>query len=269
MRVAALQMVSGTEVAANLERAAQLIAEAARAGAQLVALPENFAIMPRGDADRTAATETPGRGPVQSFLAAQANQHGLWLVGGTVPLWNADGTKARSACLLFDPAGALAARYDKMHLFDVKLPGGEAYEESRNFEAGTDVVVADTSLGPIGLAICYDLRFPELFRRMSERGARLFIVPSAFTAQTGRAHWEILVRARAVENTAFVIAPDQGGQHDNGRATHGDTMVVDSWGEVQARRAQGAGVVLADFDAAHLDNVRAALPSLTHRKLSA
>jgi nitrilase len=269
MRVAAIQMVSGRDVVANLARAADLIARAANAGAGLVALPENFAIMPRDDAERTAATERAGAGPVQQFLAAQARAHRLWLIGGTLPLWNAAGTKARSACLLFDAQGKLVARYDKMHLFDVKLPNGEQYQESRNFEPGTEVVVADTPLGPLGLAVCYDLRFPELFRRMSERGARLFVVPSAFTAHTGRAHWEILVRARAVENTAYVIAPGQGGVHDNGRETHGDSMIVDGWGAVLARQARGEAVVVAEFSARALDGVRAALPSLNHRKLSA
>jgi nitrilase len=269
MRIAAVQMVSGNDVSANLEQAARLITEAVREGAGLVALPENFAIMPRDDTARAVATETPGAGPIQAFLAEQARTHGVWLVGGTIPLWNASRTKARSACLLFDARGRQAARYDKMHLFDVQLPNGEAYQESRAFEPGTEVVVADSPLGSLGLAVCYDLRFPELFRRMSERGANAFVIPSAFTAHTGQAHWEVLVRARAVENTAYVIAPDQGGERDNGRATHGDSMIVSPWGEVLARRAHGEGVVLAEFDDAQLERVRSALPSLNHRRLSA
>lgn len=269
MRIAAVQMVSGNEVSANLERAARLIGEARRAGATLIALPENFAIMPRDDAARAAVTEIPGAGPIQAFLAEQARAHGVWLVGGTLPVWNSTRSKARSACLLFDAHGRLAARYDKMHLFDVQLPNGETYAESRSFEPGAEVVVADSPLGDLGLAVCYDLRFPELFRRMSERGAKAFVIPSAFTAHTGQAHWEVLVRARAVENTAYVIAPDQGGRHDNGRATYGDSMIVSPWGEVLARRAQGEGVVLAEFDGAELERVRNALPSLNHRRLSA
>ncbi len=269
MRIAAIQMVSGGAVSANLAQAAALIESAARAGARLVALPENFALMPRDDAARVAATEDAGGGPIQAFLGEQARRHGLWLVGGTLPLWNADRSKARAACLLFNTLGECVARYDKIHLFDVKLPNGEAYQESRAFEPGEDVVVADTPFGPLGLAVCYDLRFPELFRRMSARGARLFVVPSAFTAQTGRAHWEVLVRARAVENMAYVLAPDQGGRHDSGRETHGDSMVVSPWGEVLARQAHGPGVVLAEFEQARLESVRAALPALNHRRLTA
>jgi nitrilase len=267
MRIAAVQMVSGNEVPANLERAARLIAQARRAGAVLVALPENFAIMPRDDAARTAATESAGAGPIQAFLAAQARTHGVWLVGGTLPLWNSTRTRARSACLLFDAHGRAVARYDKMHLFDVQLPNGETYQESRAFEPGTEVVVADSPIGRLGLAVCYDLRFPELFRRMSALGAHAFVVPSAFTAHTGQAHWEVLVRARAVENTAYVIAPDQGGAHDNGRLTHGDSMIVGPWGEVLGRCPQGEGVVLAEFDGTELERVRHALPSLGHRRL--
>jgi nitrilase len=269
MRIAAIQMVSGNDVSANLAHAAQLIDQAARAGARLVALPENFALMPRHDAARIAATEDAGDGPIQAFLGEQARQHNVWLAGGTVPLWNADRSKARAVCLLFDAHGVRVARYDKIHLFDVKLPNGEEYQESRAFEPGEEVVVADTPFGPLGLAVCYDLRFPELFRRMSARGARLMVVPSAFTAQTGRAHWEVLVRARAVENTAYVVAPDQGGWHDNGRETHGDSMVVSPWGEVLARQAHGPGVVLAEFEQARLESVRAALPALNHRRLTA
>jgi nitrilase len=268
MRIAAVQMVSGNEVAANLEQAARLIAEAAQAGARFIALPENFSLMPRDDAARAAATEVPGSGPIQEFLAAQARAHGVWLASGTLPLWNATRSKARSACLLFDERGRQVARYDKMHLFDVKLPNGEAYEESRSFEPGTDVVVADSPLGPLGLAVCYDLRFPELFRRLVDQGAEWFCLPSAFTAPTGRAHWETLLRARAIENFCHVVAPAQSGFHENGRETYGDSMIVDCWGRVLARLRRGSGVVVAEIDLVRQREVRQNFPSLDHRRLA-
>jgi predicted amidohydrolase len=265
-RIAALQMVSGPEVPANLSEAARLIGEAAEAGAAMVVLPENFAIMAVHDRDRLAAREREGDGPIQEFLSAQARTHRVWLVGGTLPLQTQRPDKVRAACLLFDDRGERVARYDKIHLFDVKLDSGEEYRESRYIEPGEQVVVVDTPLGRLGLAVCYDLRFPELFRRMIDQGAELFTVPSAFTAVTGRAHWEVLVRARAIENLAYVIAPGQGGQHVNGRETHGDSMVVDPWGEVLGRLAHGAGVVLADVDRRRVHAVRQSLPSIHHRK---
>ncbi len=268
-RVAAVQMASGPAVPANLDEAARLIDAAVTDGARLVVLPENFAIMPLNDADRTAVAETDGQGPIQDFLAAQARRHRAWLVGGTIPLAANDPDKVRSACLLFNAHGERVARYDKIHLFDVSLDNGEQYQESRRFEPGDETVVADTPYGALGLAVCYDLRFPELFRRLLDHGAELFAVPSAFTAHTGQAHWEVLVRARAIENLVYVIAAAQGGHHANGRETHGDSMIVSPWGEVLARLARGAGYAIAECDRARLQGVRANLPSIRHRRLPA
>lgn len=265
-RMAAIQMTSGADLAGNLAEAARWIETAARSGAGLIVLPENFALMPRHERERADIAEVDGRGPIQDFLAAQARAHGVWLVGGTVPL-RATPPRLRSACMLFDARGERVARYDKIHLFDVALAHGETYNESRQFEGGNLPVVVDTPVGRLGLAVCYDLRFPELFRRMLEQGAELFALPSAFTVPTGQAHWEVLVRARAIENLAYVIAADQGGEHANGRRTYGDSMVVNPWGEVLARRAQGAGVVIADFDRERLAQVRTRLPSINHRRM--
>jgi nitrilase len=264
---AAIQMVSGVEVPANLATAARLLAEAAARGARLAVLPENFALMARSDAERAVAAEDDGRGPIQEFLAAQAARHGLWLVGGTIQIRAHGAARLRSACLVYDDRGHRVARYDKMHLFDVRLEGGEEYRESAILEPGEQPVAVDTPFGCLGIAICYDLRFPELFRRLLDAGAQVFAVPSAFTATTGRAHWEVLVRARAIENLAYVIAPDQGGQHANGRATHGDTMIVSPWGEVLGRLASGEGVVTAELDADRLARARASLPSIEHRRI--
>lgn len=268
-KFAAIQMTSGPEVVPNLAAAETLIAAAAAAGAGLVVLPENFALMARSDAERLSAAEDDGRGPIQDFLAAIARRHRLWLVGGTLPVKAQQPKRVRAACLLYDDRGRHVARYDKMHLFDVTLSNGEQYRESAVFEPGAEVVVADTPFGKLGLAVCYDLRFPELFRAMLDRGAEIFAVPSAFTALTGRAHWEVLVRARAIENLAWVIAAAQGGRHANGRETHGHSMVVSPWGEVLARRENGAGMALAECDAARQREMRAQLPSLQHRKLNA
>lgn len=292
-KFAAIQMTSGPEVAPNLAAAETLMAAAAVAGAGLVALPENFALMARSDAERLGTAEDDGRGPIQEFLAAAARRYKLWLVGGTLPIKTTQPNRVRSACLLFDDQGRRVARYDKMHLFDAHLPGrapsgqpsaaqfcsgqncdvtlsnGEQYRESAVFEPGTEVVVANTPFGKLGLAVCYDLRFPELFRAMLDRGAEVFAVPSAFTALTGRAHWEVLVRARAIENLAWVIAPAQSGRHANGRETHGHSMVVSPWGEVLTRHESGPGMALAECDAARQREMRAQLPSLQHRKLNA
>lgn len=264
---AAVQMTSGPDVQANLEQAGRSIAEAAAHGARLVVLPENFALMAISDAVRLAAAEAEGRGPIQDFLAAAARKHDVWLVGGTIPLRARDARKVRAASLLYNPSGERVARYDKIHLFDVQLANGERYYESNAFEAGDGPVVADTPVGRIGLTVCYDLRFPELFRRLVDAGAEIFVVPSAFTAYTGRAHWETLVRARAIENLAYVIAPAQSGRHANGRETHGDSMIVDPWGEVLARRERDIGVVVADCELQKLRSVRSQLPSLDHRRI--
>lgn len=267
MRVAAVQMASGPNVNMNLTEASWLIGRAARAGARLVVLPENFALMPMREADRRAIVETDGEGPLQDFLAQQARRNGVWLIGGTVALAGRNPDKLRAACLVYDDRGERVARYDKMHLFDVNLENGEQYHESNVFEAGEEVVVVDTPAGRIGLAVCYDLRFPELFRRLIDAGAQAFAIPSAFTATTGRAHWEVLLRARAIENLAFTVAAAQGGYHLNGRETWGDSQIADPWGEVLDRLPRGSGVVIADLDPERQRRVRASLPSLNHRRL--
>ena len=269
MKVAAIQMASGPQVSANLSEAARHIGKAAASGARLVVLPENFAIMAQQDADRVAAAERDGQGPIQEFLATQARTHGVWLVGGTVPLKASDPKRVRAACLLLDDRGERVARYDKIHLFDVRLDNGELYNESAAIEPGDTPVVVDTPFGKLGLAVCYDLRFPELFRRLLDQGAELYAVPSAFTVRTGRAHWEVLVRARAVENLAYVVAAAQGGYHINGRETYGDSMIVNPWGEVLDRLARGWGVVLADLDRRYFEHTRTSFPSIQHRKLRA
>ncbi len=264
MRVAAVQMISGPEVAPNLTTAAGLIAEAAAAGAQLVVLPEYFPLIGATDADRLAAREADGAGPIQDFLAAAAKRHGLWLVGGSIPLLAKDPAKLRNACLVFDPQGRRVARYDKIHLFGFSK-GEESYDEAATIERGDQVVAFDSPLGRIGIAICYDLRFPELFRAMG--AVELLVLPAAFTETTGRAHWELLLRARAVENQCYVLAAAQGGQHPNGRLTHGNSMVIDPWGEVLARMDKGEGVVLAELDPQRLVDTRTSLPALKHRIL--
>lgn len=268
-KAAAVQMASGPNVGGNLQEAGRLIAKAAGAGARLIVLPENFAIMPMKEDDRLDVAERDGAGPIQDFLSSRAREHRVWIVGGTIPLVADDPRKVRPACLVLDDQGKRVARYDKMHLFDVSLENGEQYNESRSQEAGTEVVVLDTPFGRMGLAVCYDLRFPELFRRMLDEGAELFAVPSAFTEMTGKAHWEILVRARAIENLAYVLAAGQGGYHVNGRETHGDSMIVSPWGYVLDRLPRGSGFVIAEIERARLESVRSSLPAIHHRRIGA
>jgi len=262
--VAAIQMISAPEVAANLATAGRLLGEAAEAGARLAALPENFYLIGRREADKVALRERDGDGPIQDFLAATARKHGLWIVGGTVPIECGEKDRILSACLVFDDQGRRVARYDKMHLF--RFDGGdERYDESRTLVPGAGAVALDSPFGRLALSICYDVRFPELYRGLGEFDA--MFVPSAFTVPTGRAHWEVLLRARAVENQAYVVAPAQGGVHASGRRTYGHTMVVDPWGEVLAVRAEGEGVVLAQVDSGRLSEVRGALPASANRRL--
>lgn len=267
--LAAVQMASGPRVPDNLDAAGRYIASAAASGARLVVLPENFALMPVNDADRLAAAERDGKGPIQDFLATQARQHHVWLVGGTLPLTVQAVNKVRAACLVFNDQGERIARYDKIHLFDVQLDNGEKYHESNSFEPGENIVVVETPYGKLGLAVCYDLRFPELFRRLLEAGAEIFAVPSAFTALTGKAHWEVLLRARAIENLVYVIAAAQGGRHANGRETYGDSMIVNPWGEVLARLPHGTGHIMAECDRTRLQDMRKNLPSIRYRRLQA
>lgn len=263
-RIAAIQMVSGPTVAGNLEEAGRLIGEAAARGAQLVALPEYFCIMGLKDTDKVDVREVPGDGPIQQFLSSTARQHGVWIVGGSAPLVANDARKVRNSSLVYDAAGKLVARYDKIHLFGFQM-GEEQYQESRTIEPGDTPVTVDTPFGRLGLSICYDLRFPELYRAMKD--VDIFLVPSAFTETTGRTHWETLLRARAIENLAYVLAPAQGGRHANGRETHGDSMVIDPWGMVLDRLPRGAGVVMAEVNLERMIALRHNLPALTHRTL--
>jgi nitrilase len=263
-RVGLIQMVSSPAVAENLESAATLIAQAAAQGAKLVALPEYFCILGLRDTDKVAAKEKDGAGPIQEFLAATARRHRIWLVGGSVPLECSDPGKVRNSCLVYDAQGRRVARYDKIHLFGLEL-GTERFDEGRTIEAGSDPCAIDSPFGRIAISLCYDVRFPELYRALAPMD--IILVPSAFTATTGRAHWETLLRARAIENLAWVLAPAQGGTHANGRQTHGHSMVVDPWGKPVAERATGAGVVVADIDPAFQAKMRRSLPALTHRVL--
>lgn len=266
--VAAVQMASGPNINANLLEAERLIAQAAAAGAQLVVLPENFALMGRQEADKIKVREREGDGPLQTFLARQAVRHNIWLVGGTIPLQATDEHKVRASCLLFDNTGNQAARYDKLHLFDVQvMDSQERYTESLTIERGEQEVVVDTPFGRLGLAICYDLRFPELFRNLLDKGMEILVLPAAFTALTGRAHWEPLLRARAIENLCYVVASAQGGYHASGRETYGHSMIIDPWGKILDQLPQGSGVVLASIDHNRLENTRRLFPSLQHRRL--
>jgi predicted amidohydrolase len=264
VRIAAVQMASGPNIKGNLNEARRLIEIAVEQGAKLVALPEYFAIMGLRDRDKVAQREEPGRGPIQEFLSATAKKHKIWLVGGSVPLVSSQQDKVRNSSLIFDDKGRLAARYDKIHLFGFEM-GKERYAEDQTIEPGKEVVTVDSPVGRLGLSICYDLRFPELYRAMKQ--VDIILVPSAFTETTGKAHWETLIRARAIENLAYVLAPAQGGYHLNGRETHGDSMVVDPWGVVLDRLPRGSGVVIAGVNLAHLRRLRQSLPALTHRTL--
>ncbi|MDO9449075.1 MAG: carbon-nitrogen hydrolase family protein [Rugosibacter sp.] len=264
MKLAALQMISGPVVKSNLDTASRLINEAATAGAQLVVLPEYFPLIGASNTEHLAAREVIGHGPIQDFLSAMAHQHGLWLVGGSLPLVSNNPEKMRNTCLGFNPQGERVARYDKIHLFGFYTKD-EHFEEAATIEAGDQVVTCDTPCGRVGLSICYDLRFAELYRRMGE--VNLIVVPAAFTETTGRAHWEILLRARAIENQCYVVAAAQGGLHPNGRMTHGNSMIIDPWGEILARMDKGEGVIMADFDPQRLADIRTRLPALQHRIL--
>lgn len=261
-RVAAIQMASGPHVAANLQEAGRLIELAAATGARIIALPEYFCIMGMKDTDKVAVRERDGEGPIQAFLAEQARAHKVWIVGGTVPLEASSPDKVRNACLVYNQAGERVARYDKVHLFGFEM-GQERYTEERTIEPGKAVCVVDSPYGKLGISVCYDLRFPELYRAMGE--VDLIMVPSAFTETTGKAHWDTLIRARAIENLAYVVAPAQGGYHVNGRETHGHTMIVDPWGVVLDRLPRGSGVVVAGVNPTYQAKIRRSLPALTHK----
>ena len=263
-KVAAIQMASGPNVTGNLNEARRLIAAAAEQGARLVVLPEFFAIMGMSEQDKIVAREQPGQGMIQSFLSETACRHKIWLVGGSIPLAAGVPGKVLNSCLVFDEQGEQVARYDKIHLFSLEL-GNERYDEAKTIEPGNQIVVVDSPFGRIGLAVCYDLRFPELFRAMKE--VDIIVLPSAFTETTGKMHWEVLVRARAVENLAYVIAAAQGGYHVSGRETHGNSMIVGPWGCVLDRLPRGSGVVIAEVNPSYQASLRASLPALTHRVL--
>lgn len=266
-RAAALQMNSGADVGANLAQARRLLEAARAAGAALAVLPENFAFMGARERDKLAVGEDAGRGPIQEFLAGAARELGLWIVAGTVPL-RAGAEHVAAACLVYDASGMPVARYDKVHLFDVEVPGGERYRESASIAPGPpQAVVVDTPLGRLGLSVCYDLRFPELYRQLGAQGAEVLAVPSAFTETTGAAHWEVLLRARAVENLCYVVAPGQHGLHPGGRRTWGHSLIVDPWGRALAQREAGEGAIVAPLPREALLNLRRGFPVLEHRRL--
>lgn len=265
VRVAALQMVSTPDVARNLAEARRLIAEAAGEGAQLVLLPEYFCFMGHQDTDKLALAEPYGDGPIQRFLADAARRHGIWVIGGTLPLKAPEPDRVLNTTLVFDPSGREVARYDKIHLFNF-AKGDESFDEARTIRPGGSVVTFDALFGRVGLSVCYDLRFPELYRKMGD--CALVVVPSAFTYTTGRAHWEMLLRARAVENQCYVLAAAQGGKHENGRRTWGHSMLVDPWGDIVAVRDVGASVVSGVLDPKRINEVRESLPAWRHRVLA-
>jgi deaminated glutathione amidase len=263
-RIAAIQMASGPHVASNLSEAERLIEIAVNQGAKLVALPEYFAIMGLKDSDKVAAREKEGSGPIQRFLSKAAKKNQIWIIAGSVPLESSSKDKVRNSCLVYDDKGKQVARYDKIHLFGLDL-GNEHYHEEATIEPGDEVVTLETPFGKIGLSICYDLRFPELYRAMG--AVDIIVVPSAFTETTGKAHWEPLIRARAIENQAYVLAPAQGGYHASGRETHGNSMIVDPWGVVLDRLPRGSGIVTASINPGYLTSIRKSLPALKHRRM--
>ncbi len=262
IKIAAIQMASSPYVSSNLSEAERLIETAANQGAKLVVLPEYFAIMGLKDTDKVAVREEDGKGPIQDFLSKMAKKHKIWLIGGSVPLVSNFPDKVRNSCLVYDDKGHQVARYDKIHLFGLDL-GTEHYHEEETIEPGNAVKVVDTPFGKIGLSICYDLRFPELYRAMGK--VDIIIVPAAFTETTGKAHWETLIRARAIENLSYVIASAQGGYHLSGRETHGNSMIVDPWGVILDRLPRGSGVVLASMNPKYQASLRKSLPALKHR----
>lgn len=268
-QVAAIQMISGPEVQPNLDAAAGLIAEAAAGGARLVLLPECFAVFGNPDLSAIAAAEYQGTGPIVPFLAEQARRHGIWLVGGSIPLPREPGGKALASCLVFDDQGQQVARYDKLHLFDVEVADNQrSYRESKDYGYGDQVVCIDTPVGRLGLSICYDVRFAEVYLALRRAGAELIVVPAAFTAVTGAAHWDILLRARAVETQCYILAANQGGTHPGGRETFGHSCLIDPWGTVTHCLPAGPGVVSGPLDAQYLQSVRGNMPVARHRRFA-
>src|ERR1700734_1524903 len=261
-------MTSGHRVEDNLEAAAKLLREAKDAGAELACLPENFSFIGLKDADKLAVAEADGSGPVQQFLSETARALGLWILGGTTVIKGDSARRVSNTSLIVDADGKRVARYDKIHLFDVAIPGrNEQYLESTHATPGRKVVVADTPVGRLGLSVCYDMRFPELYRELVSRGAEWLAMPAAFTVPTGRAHWETLLRARAIENLCYVVAPAQSGTHSSGRETYGDSLIVDFWGKVLSRLPAGTGVITAEIDLSKEAETRARFPALDNRRL--
>ena len=268
-KVAAIQMTSGHVVADNLAAAAALLREAKEAGAEIACLPENFCFIGLKDADKLRVAEPDGDGPVQSFLSATARELKMWILGGTIVLRGDSDSRVANTSLLMDAAGKRVARYDKIHLFDVTIPGrNEQYLESRHVTPGDATVVVDTPAGRLGMSVCYDMRFPEMYRELVSQGAEWLAMPAAFTVPTGRAHWETLLRARAIENLCYVVAPAQWGTHTSGRETYGDSIIIDYWGQVLSRLAKGTGVITADFDLSQQQESRLRFPALDNRRLA-
>jgi len=269
-KVASIQMISTANVDENLKSASDLIAQATNQGAKFLLLPENFPLMGHDEQDKVAILKPFGQGPLQDFLSEQSKKHGVWLMGGTIPLQASVANKVRPACLLYDPEGKCIFRYDKIHLFDVTVDedSEESYQESSTLEAGNEIVVAQTPFGNIGMSTCYDLRFPELYRAMHKDDVNIITVPSAFTATTGEAHWDSLLRARAIENLCYVIASNQGGKHINDRETWGHSMIVDPWGNILDCIEKGPGVAIADIDLERQKTLRKNFPCLEHRVIN-
>lgn len=264
VKIAAVQMVSTPVVEENFAAARRLIGDAVRQGAQLVLLPEYWPIMGMNESDKLAHAEQFDAGPIQAFMSGIAREHRIWLIGGTLPMVAPDAGKVLNTMMVYDADGNHVIRYDKIHLFSF-TKGDESYDEARTIVHGSKVATFEAPFGRVGLSVCYDLRFPELYRAMGE--CALIVMPAAFTYTTGKAHWEILLRARAIENQCYVLAAAQGGHHPNGRRTWGHSMLVDPWGEVKAVLPEGEGVVVGDLEPTHLQRVRESLPALTHRKL--
>ena len=267
-KIAAVQMTSSHVVADNLAAAGELLREAKDLGCDIACLPENFSFIGLRDADKLQVAEPDREGPVQSFLSDTARKLRMWILGGTIVIRGDNERRVANASLLIDDAGKRVARYDKIHLFDVTIPGrDEQYRESTHVTPGRDLVVADTPVGKLGLSVCYDMRFPELYRELVSQGAEWLAMPAAFTVPTGRAHWETLLRARAIENLCYVVAPAQSGTHTSGRETYGDSLIVDYWGQVLSRLARGTGVITAEIDLAKEAETRARFPALANRQL--
>ncbi len=267
-KIAAIQMASGSNVSSNLIEAKRLIQASVKAGAGVVVLPENFAIMGMTEQDKVLIREPFGSGQIQDFLVQQAIESNVWIVAGTIPLLTDNKNLVRATCLVYNNEGIVVGRYDKIHLYDVDVPeSNDTYRESETIEPGTDLCVIDSPVGRMGIAICYDLRFPELFRRLSDLNVDIFVLPAAFTAITGKAHWESLLKSRAIENLSFVAASAQGGFHVNGRETHGHSMIIDPWGVILDELSSGSGFVISKIDLNKVKNIRKIFPALQHRKL--